>query len=531
MAHLSLKQKIFAAVILASVFIVTFGVTSMLSLRSVNEELQRIVDVNMEKVQNLSQMRYFGSEVGRLFLRATSPDMIDSEVKRLKNKFKEHVELYEASEAKFLGFGELKGEEKEFYEAQNAHWKQFVKLAYEGLALIGTTDPEGIKRLGDLVNTVVFKSKVAQNKEFDKLINYQRSSARAQGQNALEAVNQATVVTIILLALGVIASCVGGFLFASKLTSQFEEIASRLVEESGQLSLSAQQISSTSESLSTGASQSASSLQETAASVNQLSSMVENNAQNAKVSFDIAAESHQTAVEGQAVMTDLTAAIQAIDTANRNVIVEIEENNRKVSEIVSLIERIGEKTKIINDIVFQTKLLSFNASVEAARAGEHGKGFAVVAEEVGKLAQMSGSAALEISDLLSSSIEQVRDAATSTKEKVNRLVETGREKVETGVAISDRCSSVLNRLVSNVQEINKRMGQVSSATQEQATGISEINKAMNQLERVTQTNSSASTEAAASAEGLAGRSQVLNKIVVEMQSVIRGGSTKVDPAA
>ncbi|MBC7465119.1 MAG: hypothetical protein H7256_03945 [Bdellovibrio sp.] len=49
-------------------------------------------------------------------------------------------------------------------------------------------------------------------------------------------------------------------------------------------------------------------------------------------------------------------------------------------------EEIGNKTKVINDIVFQTKLLSFNASVEAARAGEHGKGFAVVAEEVGKLA-------------------------------------------------------------------------------------------------------------------------------------------------
>ncbi len=52
-------------------------------------------------------------------------------------------------------------------------------------------------------------------------------------------------------------------------------------------------------------------------------------------------------------------------------------------------EDIGDKTKVINDIVFQTKRLSFNASVEAARAGEHGKGFAVVAEEVGNLAQMS----------------------------------------------------------------------------------------------------------------------------------------------
>ena len=61
------------------------------------------------------------------------------------------------------------------------------------------------------------------------------------------------------------------------------------------------------------------------------------------------------------------------------------ESNKEIQEIVKVIAEIGNKTKVINDIVFQTKLLSFNASVEAARAGENGKGFAVVAEEVGKL--------------------------------------------------------------------------------------------------------------------------------------------------
>ena len=76
-------------------------------------------------------------------------------------------------------------------------------------------------------------------------------------------------------------------------------------------------------------------------------------------------------------------------------------------EILGYIKSIEEKTKVINDIVFQTKLLSFNASVEAARAGEQGKGFAVVAEEVGNLATMSGTSAEEISKLLESSISHI----------------------------------------------------------------------------------------------------------------------------
>jgi hypothetical protein len=94
------------------------------------------------------------------------------------------------------------------------------------------------------------------------------------------------------------------------------------------------------------------------------------------------------------------SAIMEIQETNKKLVDDVLEGNRKISEIVELVKEIGNKTKVINDIVFQTKLLSFNASVEAARAGEHGKGFAVVAEEVGNLASMSGQASKEISALL-----------------------------------------------------------------------------------------------------------------------------------
>ncbi len=91
-------------------------------------------------------------------------------------------------------------------------------------------------------------------------------------------------------------------------------------------------------------------------------------------------------------------------------------SNAEVKELVGIINGISERTKVIDEIVFQTKLLSFNASVEAERAGEHGRGFAVVAQEVGNLAQMSGKAAQEISSILKQSIEK-SVSVTSNNEK------------------------------------------------------------------------------------------------------------------
>src|SRR5690606_26588483 len=123
----------------------------------------------------------------------------------------------------------------------------------------------------------------------------------------------------------------------------------------------------------------------------------------------------------------------------------------------------------------------FNASVEAARAGEHGKGFAVVAEEVGNLAQMSGVAAREIETMLSNSIGQVESVIRETNDSVSRLIESGKSKVESGVAIAARCEEVLDDVVRNVAEVKSMMGEVAHGSHEQAEGVNNITTAMNQL--------------------------------------------------
>jgi len=108
--------------------------------------------------------------------------------------------------------------------------------------------------------------------------------------------------------------------------------------------------------------------------------------------------------DGQSAMTAMTESMQKI-TGNSN-------------EIQRVI-------KVIDDIAFQTNLLTLNAAVEAARAGQHGKGFAVVAEEVRNLASRSAKAARETSELITKSsheIEQGGEVANRTAEVLNTIV-------------------------------------------------------------------------------------------------------------
>jgi methyl-accepting chemotaxis protein len=217
-------------------------------------------------------------------------------------------------------------------------------------------------------------------------------------------------------------------------------------------------------------------------------------------------------------------AMDKINARNTDIMTQIETSNREISEIVKVISEIGNKTKVINDIVFQTKLLSFNASVEAARAGEHGKGFAVVADEVGNLAEMSGSAAKEISSLLDGSIVKVNEIVRDTQSRVERLVKSAQEEVASGSQIAQRCGAVLSQIVGNVEEVNRGVSEITTASAEQAKGVELIDQAVGQLDHVTQANASAARESAASAEKLSEQAGLLHQAIQDLSSVVRGGA-------
>ena len=238
---------------------------------------------------------------------------------------------------------------------------------------------------------------------------------------------------------------------------------------------------------------------------------------------------------GQELIQKMVQAIQDIDHSNGRINSEIETSNREFKDIVKIIAEIGAKTQVINDIVFQTKLLSFNASVEAARAGEHGKGFAVVAEEVGNLAQMSGNAAKEIKGMLDQSISKVEGIVSTSTSRVDSLVKAGKEKVSSGMEIAERCDQTFKLIVGKTAEVKHLIEEISTATQEQSTGVNEVSKAIAQLSEATQQNNAVSEASARSAQDLSTQAENLTGLVSELASVVEGQNKSLahekDPVA
>lgn len=308
------------------------------------------------------------------------------------------------------------------------------------------------------------------------------------------------------------------------LTSKLKEVIVKLTKGSSEVDGLSSEVEKISLDLSEAASEQASSVQETVSSMDEISSMIQKNAESAALSSDASKNSNRMAQDAKGEMNEMLNAMEEIGQSNLVMESKIGEVNNDLGKIAMLISTIGDKTKVINDIVFQTKLLSFNASVEAARAGESGKGFAVVAEEVGNLASMSGSAAVEIAEMLEGSIAEVNKIIKSSKEGFESLMITSKQKVERGSTIAKKSDEALTRIIENIDTVNRMIEEISVASQEQSTGVVQVSKAMEQLDQATHQNATAAQSAEAIIAKLKVNSNDLSTTVDDLLFLVNPGS-------
>lgn len=250
------------------------------------------------------------------------------------------------------------------------------------------------------------------------------------------------------------------------LASNFETMRQHMLETMSGIHVAADEVASgaknvsdASVSLSQGAAEQASSVEELSSSIAEIASQTSSNAENADKANEL---THETSSHARIGDQDMKAMLKAME--------EINESSKNISKII----------KVIDEIAFQTNILSLNAAVEAARAGQHGKGFAVVAEEVRNLAARSAKAAKETTDMIENSIA----------------------KVDEGKTAAAKTAETLQTIVSNIDDVTGLVDSIAKASNEQKLALEQINQGVLQVSQVVQSNSATSEEAAAASEEL-----------------------------
>jgi len=229
------------------------------------------------------------------------------------------------------------------------------------------------------------------------------------------------------------------------------EILAMIMNTGEQLNNSTHTLSDASSGLSTSSNTQAASLEETAAALEEITSKIKDNTQNTSKMSQLASNLTSSASQGEKLALSTS---QAMD------------------EIASEVSSINEAIEVIDQIAFQTNILSLNAAVEAATAGEAGKGFAVVAQEVRNLASRSAEAANEI----------------------KALVENATAKANDGKSVSTNMINGYKELNGNIEDTTKLITEVATSSQEQQNAIIQINDAVTHLDHATQKNSSVASD-------------------------------------
>jgi len=289
--------------------------------------------------------------------------------------------------------------------------------------------------------------------------------------------SRARLLDLAILGMGLAGGFGLGWWMLTAINLQLRSVSDQLNDGAKQVSSASGQIASSSQTLAQGASEQSSSLENVSSSTEEINSLTRANSEHAV----------------------------AADTLMRSTALEVEEADRRLKDLSTSMDAIGDASKqvgkvikVLDEIAFQTNILALNAAVEAARAGESGLGFAVVADEVRSLAQRSAQSAKDTQKL----IELCISSSNEGIEKLSKVVET------------------IHNVKRDAFIVKEHVAEVASGSTEQSKGLDQIAQALTQLHHVTQMTAATAEESAAAGEQMSGQANCLEEIVVELVALV-----------
>jgi methyl-accepting chemotaxis protein len=479
--NMSIKIKLLLVSTLVGLFLLAVGAINYVALQQTSSVLARLANVTLAKAMYIRQMRSAGLEahnhLSRLGLSGTTSDQKVVEYAGVETSQKD----YATAAAAYSELPTTPGE-KELYATVDAAWKRYNDLIKQMIDSSKAVDMLEQGRFILLLSADGQKAAIAHGASLIALSNYQDAQARAAAARADTKSEVWSAISLVLVAVGFLASIGLGLLLAVRMTSSIGRIIADLDEASTQTLSASAQVSGSSQSLAQGANSQAASVEQTSSTLEEISSMTRQNAENAGRAEVLARQAQTSTRQGGDAVARMTTAIK-----------QIKEASDKTARIV----------QTIDEIAFQTNLLALNAAVEAARAGEAGRGFAVVAEEVRNLASRSATAAKDTSAIIADS----------------------QSRADQGVAVSNEVSTLLGDILTIASEMNTLVAQVATASKEQDRGVQQITSAVAQMDGITQSNAASAQETASAAQELSAQATHLATSVRQLGALVHGANS------
>ena len=275
-------------------------------------------------------------------------------------------------------------------------------------------------------------------------------------------------------------------------------IIRQLTDNATQVVSAANEIASSSEQMSKGAQDQIQQVDQVYAAIEQMTAAVVESSKNAGEASEVSKNASETASAGGQIVSDTILGMQTVGQV-------VSQSSGSIDKLAKSADQIGEIAGVIDDIADQTNLLALNAAIEAARAGEQGRGFAVVADEVRKLAEGTGKATGEITDMIKGIQSQTKDAVAS--------MEAGVQEVDKGRKLTDKAGNSLNEIVTMNQRVVDMIQQMAEASEQQSTAAEQMSKNIEHILSVTKETAGGAEQSAAAAEELNRQAEGMQQMV------------------